>query len=448
MKAQTVRQPPQNIDAEMSVIGALLLGKPGTIAELEEMGFHPSQFYRMAHNGLYMAIRGLEEAGVAVDAVTVKNKLVEMNLYDSIGGASYLMAVGNITPTTANVKHYAKIVMDRAAERLVIEKAANLQALAYDGGREAKELLAIAEQEIFSIRDNVPHAASDDSDMAASIGKVLSGMMKPPSGIFTGYRELDGYLKGIKPGEVCVIGGLTGDGKTALAASVAVNVAENSGTPSTIYNFEMLQEQMASRLLSQLSRVDGAKFRMGHESMDEEEIGRVAEAAKRLVSLPIVVADTRDMDIGALRANARRRVRQYGTKLIVVDHLGEVKPEHSWQSTERETKETMHHVKSMAMELEVPVIVLCQFSREIRHRADKRPVLSDLRDSGTVEQKADIVLLLHNQKGDFHPEGDPEPVEVIIAKNRGSRTGSVNLFFEKQYTRYTEKENRREYVEI
>lgn len=427
--------PPQNIEAEQAILGCLLFGDPSTIDVLDTLGFGPTDFFRPAHEEIYLAMRSICRRGARIDAILLKDELISRGSLEEIGGVLYIMAIGDTSFTASEeyVKFYADRVMLRTAQRGLIAASIKLQALAAGDTESIDELIASAEKEVLAIAESRSKAEGDDTE--GPIIEALKSLQETDRGLLFGVPALDDIIDGLLPGDLCVIGARPSIGKTALALTVGVNVSR-SGKAVSLYQFEMPRYECVNRCLSMLSNVDGMKFRKGEKAMSDEEVGRVAEASRELSTFPFHMEETDGMTIGVLESRIRRAVRKRKSKLIIIDYLEEIMPDKEYGSTEREVSQIIRRLKAIAKEQKVPLLVLAQLNRNVEHRMDDTPQLSDLRGSGKIEAAADIVILLH-ELDDIPVYEEPANVQAGIAKARGGRRGIAMLKHHKEISLFT-----------
>ncbi|MEZ5215189.1 MAG: replicative DNA helicase [Ilumatobacteraceae bacterium] len=430
------RIPPHNLDAEESLLGAILLSRDavGTVAEL---GVTAQDFYKPAHQHVYEAVRVLAATGQPVDTVTVADELRRDGLLEEIGGSVALLELQNATPALSNVARYAEIVKDTAMLRRLIAVAGDITDLAYNAPDDVRKAVDLAETKVFEI------AEDRVVDSTAVISDVLNGVMEdleaiytrgePISGLATGFADLDELLTGLHPSQLIIIGARPSMGKTALALSLASNVAALSGLPVMFFSLEMGHKELAQRVLASEAKVDSQKLRTGR--LDQADWSKIGKALGRL-EIPLFIDENPNVTVMEIRAKARRiKSRHGGLGLILVDYLQLMSGSGS-ESRQLEISEISRGLKILARELEVPVVALSQLSRNLESRADKRPILADLRESGAIEQDADVVMFVYRDEV-YNPESpDRGSAELIIAKHRAGPIGTRRLVFLGPYTRF------------
>ena len=430
------RVPPHNLDAEESLLGALLLSREAVGAAAEQ-GVHAGDFYKPAHQHIYEAIRVLSAAGEPVDPVTVADELRRLGLLDEIGGFSTLLELQNATPAISNAPRYASIVQDTAMLRRLIGVASDIAEMAYNGPEDVRKTLDQAETKVFEV------AEQRVTDSTAQISDVLSGVMEDLEAIYsrgeavtghsTGFADVDDLLTGFHPSQLIVLGARPSMGKTALALGFAANVASISQLPVMFFSLEMGHKELAQRILASEARVDSQKLRTGR--LDQADWSKIGKALGRL-EIPLFIDENPNITVMEIRAKARRiKSRHGGLGLIVVDYL-QLMSGDSTESRQLEISEISRGLKILARELEVPVLALSQLSRNLESRADKRPILADLRESGAIEQDADIVMFVYRDEV-YNPESpDRGSAELIVSKHRAGPIGTRRLVFLGPYTRF------------
>jgi len=430
--------PPQSIEAEMSMLGAMLMDKDaiGSAIELIEDDY----FYRGVHQRIYQAIISLYEKNEPVDIVTLSEQLQHNNELASVGGSVYLTALLNSVPTAANIKYYAKIVQDKALLRKLITVATNIVTMGYEGGEDVANVLDQAERMIFDVvqkkitREFVPLEAilHDSFELIEKLYKQKEHVTGVPSG----FVDLDKYTSGFQPSDLVIIAGRTSMGKTSFALNIAMNAAIKSKVPAGIFSLEMSKEQLVQRVLCAEARVDANKLRTGY--LSESDWPKLTTAAGVLAEAPIYIDDTPSLSVLEIRAKARRLKARHNIGLIIVDYLQLARGTSSRgrDNRQQEVSEISRSLKSLAREINAPVIALSQLSRAPEARTDKKPMLSDLRESGAIEQDADLVMFVYREEYYKPTEENQGIAEIIIGKQRNGPTGTVKLTFINRFTRF------------
>lgn len=427
------RVPPHNLEAEMSVLGAMLLS-----AEAVEIGLrecNPEDFSRAAHGAIFEAVNHLSNRGEPVDAITVADRLEITGELERIGGKPYLLDITNTVPTAANVRYYAEIVKRTATLRRLIKAGTHVAALGYDAPEDLDAVVEQAEKAVFDvtqarIESNFTELRTLVKDNLADL-KRLAESKEHLTGVPTGFTDLDKILWGFQPSDLIILAARPSVGKTALALNMAVNAAR-LGHPVALFSLEMSSPQLAMRMLCSEARVNSYKLRTGH--LAPEDWMGMMKAVSTLGKFDIHVDDTPSASIVEIRAKARRLLRDKPTGLIIVDYLQLMQPQgRRSENRQVEISEMSRGLKMLAKDLNVPVLALSQLSRAVEQRQDKRPMLSDLRESGAIEQDADVVMFIHRDSQDPEWKGE---AEIIVAKHRNGPTDSCRLSFIDTFTKF------------
>ncbi|MGZ6213379.1 MAG: replicative DNA helicase [Candidatus Limnocylindrales bacterium] len=435
------RLPPQSIEAEQSVLGALLIDRDAVIEVADFL--RPSDFYRAHHGTVYEAILSLYERREPIDIVTVSEVLERGGELDQIGGSAYLTSLINLTPTAVNAVHYARIVERKAVLRNLIAAAGRIAGVGYEDGPDIGEAIDRAEQELFAVSQKrveagfsplrqLLHAAYDRLDyLHEHKGEI--------SGVRTGFRDLDALTTGLQKSDLVIIAARPSVGKTSLALNIAEHASVNDGKTVGVFSLEMSKEQLVLRLLSSVAKINSQRLRTGF--LEEMDFTRLAPAMNALAEAPVFIDDTPNISTMELRTKARRLQAESGLDLLIVDYLQLMQSTFISRDANRvqEVSEISRGLKALARELEVPVVALSQLSRQAEMRESKEPRLSDLRESGSIEQDADLVLFLWREKERGGDEGDAEGevINLKLAKHRNGPTGEIKLWFKKGQTRFT-----------
>lgn len=437
------RLPPQNLEAEMAVLGAMLLEKDAIGIGIEKLS--SESFYSDVHKKLYTHIVGLYDENKPVDLLTLTERLKTRNELEAVGGASYVASIINSVPTAANIEHYIEIVKEKSILRRLIDISSEIISQCYDSPGDVSSVLDIAERKIFDIAQNRVDISVSSfrelvKDSIESVEKLYQHK-RLVTGIATGFSDLDKMCSGLQSSDLVVIAARPSMGKTSLALNIAEYVALEEKLPLAIFSLEMSKSQLVLRMLCSHSRVDIHKIRTGF--LGESDFPHLVAAAGRLASAPIFVDDTPGINVMELRAKARRLKAKNDIKLIIVDYLQLMQSvSKRVENRQQEISEISRAFKSLARELNIPIIVISQLNRAVEGRQDHRPQLSDLRESGAIEQDADMVVLLL-RKEYYDPEDSPGVTDVIFAKQRNGPTGDIKLRFFGEFTRfesYTEQE--------
>ncbi len=437
-----LKLPPHSIEAEQSLIGGLLLDN----AAWDRIGDVVSEtdFYRDDHRRIFRHIAKLIELGRPADVVTVFESIEKSNEIDQTGGLAYLSDIANTTPSAANIRRYGEIVRERAVLRKLVVVGDDIAANALNpAGRDVKQLLDEAEQKVFEIAEQGARSTQGFIPIQPLLGQVVDRIQElydqdNPSditGLPTGFVDLDKMTSGLQPGDMVVVAGRPSMGKTAFALNIAEHVGVELGLPVAIFSLEMSGPQIAMRFLSSVGRLDQHKVRTGR--LSDEEWDKMTVALGKLHEAPIHIDETGAINATDLRARARRLHRQCGKLgLIVIDYLQLMTSTKDGENRATEISEISRSIKALAKELQVPILALSQLSRKVEERNDKRPLMSDLRESGAIEQDADIILMMFREE--YYKPDTPEKgvAEVIIGKHRNGPTGTVKLTFLGEYTKF------------
>lgn len=434
-----VKIPPHSIEAEQSVLGGLMLDNRAWDQMADRV--NESDFYRHDHRLIYRIMSKLSHQSKPLDVLTVAESLREINELDNAGGEVYLFELANNTPSAANIMAYADIVRERSVLRQLIAAANDIANHAFNPqGRSSIELLDVAERHVFSIaeqgaRVGGPANVSEFLTKAMERIEILSHSKNPITGMPTGYHELDKMTSGMQQSDLVIVAGRPSMGKTAFAINIAEHVAIKSTAPVLIFSMEMPGESIVMRLLSSLCRIDQQRIRTG--KLESEDWPRIASTVSMLSAAPLFIDDSPALSPAEVRARARRLAKEHGQLgLIVVDYLQLMQVPGYNENRTAEISEISRSLKSLAKELKVPVIALSQLNRGLEQRADKRPVMSDLRESGAIEQDADLIVFIYRDEVYNENTPDKGSAEIIIAKQRNGPIGKVRLTFLGQYTRF------------
>ena len=428
--------PPQNIEAEMAVLGSMLIEEDAISQVLEIID--ENTFYKDAHKKIFSSIVNLYDQRKAVDLITLVERLKNDNALEEVGGASYLTALTNVVPTAANVVHYARIVREKNILRLLINNATRIVTDAYDTEENVDEVLDRAEKMIFEISDRRVEGGFVSikeiiKDSIEAIDKLYQHKTHL-TGIATGYADFDEKTAGLQPSDLIVIAGRPSMGKSAFAINIVEHASIFEKIPVAFFSLEMSKEQLVQRFLCSHARVDAHKVRTGF--LSAQDWPSLTTAAGKLSEAPVFIDDTPGISVLELRAKARRLKSHQHIQLIVIDYLQLMRGSANAENRQQEISEISRSLKALARELNVPIIAISQLSRAVESRTDHRPQLSDLRESGAIEQDADVVVLLIREEYYSPSEQNKGLAEAIIAKQRHGPVGTVRLSFIKEYTRF------------
>lgn len=432
--------PPHDQDAEQAVLSCMIFDSDGIVVAYETL--QGEDFYRPDHKIIFEAIIELYTKNIPVDLVTLKNKLEEKSILEQIGGMSYIIDIAGMVSTSANTKYYAKIVSEKSILRKLIKASGDITSMSYSSKENVDEIINKAEKSIFNIIQN---RQSDEFShiheiLASSIDKIekIYYSQSKITGIETGFADLDNKTAGFQPSDLILIAARPSMGKTALALNIAQYAAVNNNIPTAIFSLEMSKEQLVNRLLCSQALIDAQKLRTG--GLEPDDWPKIARAMGELSEAPIYIDDTPGINTIELRAKCRKLKLEKGLGLIVIDYLQLMSGNGRTDSRQQEISEISRALKAVAREMEAPVIALSQLSRACESRADHRPMLSDLRESGAIEQDADVVAFLYRDEY-YNPETEKKnQAEVIIAKQRNGPTGTVDLIWLGSYTKFASVE--------
>ncbi len=428
---------PHNLDAERSVLGAILLRNDAINAAVEVL--QPDDFYREAHQLLLEHMIQLSERGAAIDLITLSEALDRADALEKVGGPAYITRLVDGVPRTTNVEYYAQIVKEKSTLRRLITEAGRIAAEAYDADRDASEILDEAERGIFSIADArigtgfTPLSALVDS--ALDTVEKLQQFKSLVTGVPTGFYDLDHKTSGMQPSDLVIIAARPSMGKTSFVINMAQSAALEHGKVVGVFSLEMSKEQLFMRMLTSEARVDSQRLRQG--MLLERDLPAIAQAAEKLSMAKIFIDDTASIGVLEMRAKARRLKAEHGLDMLVIDYVQLMQGRGRFENRQQELTSISRSLKALAKELHVPVLILSQLSRAPDARADHRPQLSDLRESGALEQDADVVMFIYREDRYKGPEDqDTGEAEIIIAKQRNGPVGTVKLAFISDYTRF------------
>ncbi len=426
--------PPQNIEAEQAVLGALLLDWRA-MATVSTM-LKPDRFYSIQNQTIYSALLTLDKNNTAGDSISLINELTVQNKLEQAGGAAYIASLTDTVPSAANIESYAQIVLDRAARRDLIKISSEIRASAFDLQNQSDSILDNAEQKIFSLaqKNEATEVYNAQSIMVKEI-ELIEARYKSKNqftGIPTGFAKLDTYTSGFQNSELIIIGARPSIGKTALALSMIQNIACDRGIPCGFFSLEMPYESIGMRLLSQDAKVPMHKIRSG--MLKVEDVKKIQDSAGRWFNKPLYVVDTPNMRLLELRAVARRMVSNNGVKIIFIDYIGLITTEDKKKEQWEQISEISKSLKALARELEIPIVALCQVARDAE---GQEPNLAQLRGSGSIEQDADVVMFLHRDR--LKEEVTAQEAKIILAKQRNGATGDLPIMFIPAFSRFESK---------
>ena len=429
------RVPPQSIEAELSVLGAMMLKKEAVTQAIELL--RSDEFYRQAHRVVFEAMESLVREGEPVDIVTVTESLRKSGLLEQVGGITFLANLTNSVPSTANLAHYAKIVKEKAILRSLIDVSTEIAGMAYEGSEDIAVQLDGAEQKILAIAGGrttgtftpIKDVVFDAMDRVNQLAQSKGGI----TGLSTGLATLDSVTRGLQKSDLIIVAARPAMGKTAFVLNLATHVALQGGTVA-FFSLEMPREQLMHRIFCAEGQIDATHLARGE--LDEEEWSRLVKVADRMIKTNLYFDDTSSTTVMDIRTRARRLKAERGLDLIAIDYLQLIQAPGRAENRTLAVAEMTRSLKVLARELSVPIIVLSQLSRATEGRSDKRPMLSDLRESGSIEQDADIVMFLYREDYYNQDTENANITELSIAKHRNGATDTVKIFFQKEYTRF------------
>ncbi len=442
-----IQLPPQNIEAEASVLGSLLLDQEAIVKVADIIS--PSDFYRASHKIIYENILELFESRNPIDIITLSNKLEEKNKLEEVGGASYLASLANSVPTAAHVVNYANIVAHKSTLRKLMSAASEISSLALDEDEDIEVILDKAEQKLFGVsqkylKENFIPIKSILTESFDRIDKLHKdkGTLR---GIPTGFLGLDNLLAGLQKSDLVVLAGRPAMGKSALALNIAANIAIKNKIPVGLFSLEMSKEQLVDRLICAESGVDAWKLRTGN--LSDDDFPKIGYAMGILSEAPLFIDDSPNVSAMEMRAKARRLQAEHNLGLIVVDYLQLMESRYTSEANRvQEISEISRSLKALARELNIPVIALSQLSRAVEQRSPKIPQLADLRESGSIEQDADVVMFIYREEY-YDPDTDRRKIaDVFVKKHRNGPTGQVELYFHAEQMKFANLEKQRDVI--
>jgi len=430
--------PPQNLEAEQSILGGILLDNQALNAVLEVLT--QADFYSDAHRKIFASIVDLSNRNEPADLITLSSIMKDQKKLDQVGGISYLASLVDNVGSAANISYYAKIVKEKSILRRMIEAATEILNSSYDVGMDVDQMLDQAEHAIFEISENkIRPSFSLMRDILKSSFQTIERLYANKeliTGVATGFDNFDDITSGLQKSDLIIVAGRPSMGKTAFALNIAQNAALLTGIPVAVFSLEMAKEQLVMRMLAAEARVDSQRLRKGF--LGETDWPKLTEAAGRLSDAPIYIDDTPAITVIEMKAKARRLKAENGLGLIVIDYLQLMRGSAYKDSREQEISEISRSLKALAKELSVPVIALSQLNRKVEDRTNRRPMMADLRESGAIEQDADVIAFIYRDEVYNKSEDNPEKgiAEIIIGKQRNGPTGIVKLAFQEKYTRF------------
>jgi len=439
------RLPPQNIEAEMSVLGSLMLDK-NAIIKIADL-VRPEDFYKDDHRLVYETMLELYEDREPIDVLTLSNKLEEKKQLEAVGGASYLADLVNTVPSASNVTHYAKVVQKKSLLRRLIAAAADILELGYEEAEDVEKILDEAEQKLFRVSQKYVKAdfVTLKTYLESAFNRIdeLHKGDRSIRGVPTGFNDLDNILAGFQKSDLVILAARPSIGKTSLALDIARSMAIKHKIPVGIFSLEMSSDQLVDRLLASEARVDAWRIRTGRlrSTEDEDDFQKIGEAMGILSEAPIFIDDSARANVMEMRTLARRLQSEHNLGLIIIDYLQLMEGRTS-DNRVQEVSEISRSLKGLARELNIPVLALSQLSRAVENRSPQIPKLSDLRESGSIEQDADVVMFLYREDREKPETPNKNVIQVIVAKHRNGPLGTVSLYFNDSITSFSSLEKK------
>jgi len=437
-----VRVPPQNLEAEQSVLGAILLDNAALNRSMEFLS--EEDFYRTANQMVYRSMVGLSERNQPVDQITLTDYLRGTGELEQVGGASYIAELVQMVPSAANIRYHCQIVRDKSLLRGLLRTATDVVMKGYEGTTKTDELLEFAEREIFRLAQGhlggtfVP-VRSIIQDSVEIVDRLYSRQEKI-TGVPTGFKDLDNLLAGLQPSDLIIVAGRPSMGKTSLALGMAERAALEGNAVVGIFSLEMSRAQLVLRMLSSQAHLDSHAVRTGQ--LKGSDWVALTEAAGRLEQAKIFIDDSGNLTVQQMRGKARRLKSEHGLDLLVIDYLQLMDGKGSSESRQQEISDISRALKSLAKELDIPVVALSQLSRAVENRTDKRPMLSDLRESGAIEQDADVVMFIYRDEV-YNPDSEDKGIaNILVRKHRNGPIGEVDLQFHDRYAKFNDLDKR------
>ncbi|HQB29443.1 MAG TPA: replicative DNA helicase [Syntrophales bacterium] len=432
------RVPPQNLEAERSVLGGMLLDNQAIHQVLETLD--GDDFYSSAHKRIFQSIIDLTDRNEPADLITLSSLLKDRSQLDAVGGAAYVGSLVDAVPSAANISYYSKIVKEKSVLRKLISATTGILSRTYEDATDIDGIIDEAEYAIFQISENkIRQSFSPIREIIKDSFRTIERLFEKKSlitGVSTGFEELDRMTSGFQRSDLIIIAGRPSMGKTAFALNIAQHASIEMDVPVAVFSLEMSKEQLAMRMLSSEARVDAQRLRKGF--LGETDWPRLTTAAGALSEAKLFIDDTAAITVLEMKAKARRLKAERGLGLVVLDYLQLMRGRDQSPSREQEISEISRSLKALAKELSVPVVALSQLNRQVEARSDRRPQMADLRESGAIEQDADVILFIYRDEVYNRSEDNPEKgiAEIIIGKQRNGPTGKIKLAFLKEFTRF------------
>lgn len=433
--------PPYSLEAEQSVLGSMLIDFESVALAFESLS--EDDFYRQENKEIFAAMESLFNQNKPIDVVTVSDALKQRGALDAIGSNEFVVNLGMSVPTTANVKYYIKIVKDKSLLRKLIDASAKITKIGYEASEPADDIAEMAEKLVFDVLNGkTTKGFSTVGNVAESnIKRIeeLGAMDTKITGVETGFQHLDFLLSGLQKSTLNILAARPGIGKTSFALNIAKNVAVKKKIPVAVFSLEMSDEELTNRIISSHALIDSTKLKTG--KLDVDDWIRMSNAMATLADAPLYIDDTAAITVTEIRSKCRRLKLEKGLGLVIIDYLQLMQSKGRIENRQQQVSDISRSLKILAKELEVPIITLSQLSRSIEQRTDKTPVLSDLRESGAIEQDADVVMFLHKPETENDEENTNQLAELVIAKHRSGSTGRIKLMWQPNYTTFMSIDN-------
>ncbi len=434
------RLPPQNVEAEQSVLGSLMIDKNAIIKVADIIS--SEDFYKDSHGKIYETMIYLYDKHEPIDLLSVSNRLKEAGAMEQIGGSEYLASLASIVPTAANIVHYAKIVEKKAILRKLIDNSSQIISSAYDEKKEVDEVLDEAERKVFAVSQK--HVRQDFTSVKPILEEAfdrideLSKNKGKLRGVPTGFRDLDKLLSGLQESNLIILGARPSMGKSSFVMDIARHCAVNAKVPVGIFSLEMSKGELIDRLICSQAKIDLWKMRTGNLSSNGEndDFSKIGHAIGELSEAPVFIDDTAGLNVMEMRTMARRLQSEHGLGLIIIDYLQLIEGRANVESRVQAVSEISRSLKGLARELNIPIIALSQLSRGVESREDQKPKLSDLRESGSIEQDADVVMFIYREDRAKKNVEKTGIANIVVAKHRNGPIGEVDLYFKEEYTSF------------
>ena len=430
-----VKIPPHNTDAEQSVLGGVLINNEALNQLMEILS--PGDFYREAHSLLYEGMLELYNLGEPIDVITLSGAIARRGATEKTGGNEYLASLVAAVSTSAGIVHHALIIKNLSVRRKLIAQCARISEACFEEAGDTEELMEMAEQTIFDIaEEQVKEGFQPLNEVIRSSFKRLesvAGFDGYVTGVPSGFKDFDGYTSGLQPSDLIIIAARPSMGKTAFALNIALNAAKQTGKAVAVFSLEMSRQQLGIRLLGADAKINATKLRTGY--LGENDWGRLTDSANRLAEMPIFIDDSSGDTTLEMKAKCRRLKKRHDLGLVIIDYLQLIQGRRTAESRQIEISETSRMLKALAKDLNVPVIALSQLNRKVEDRPNKRPQMADLRESGAIEQDADVIAFIYRDEV-YNPDSEANRniAEIIIGKQRNGPTGAFRLAFIKEYT--------------